>query len=73
MMGEGIMDTNETSTPFLVPCRYLRSKEMYYQGQEDDAFASGIHWCQQTSEPFGPDGQPVEKNLCCEGRGCYLR
>jgi len=67
------MDTPETSAQFELPCRYLRSKEMYYQGAEDESFASGIYWCTRTHEPFGPDGQPCDKKRCCEGRECYLR
>jgi hypothetical protein len=54
------------------PCRHLRSKEMYYQGSEDDDFSSGIYWCLRTYEPLGPDGQPVGKNDCCTGRSCFL-
>ena len=58
---------------FQPPCRQLRSKEMYYHGAEDDEFASGIHWCQQTNEAFGPDGEPCSKAKCCEGRACFVR
>ncbi len=56
------------------PCRYLRSKEMYHSaaGAEDDAFASGVFWCQKTCEAFGPDGETADKTRCCEGRTCYL-
>ena len=66
---------NEISEPsgFQIPCRHLRNKEMYYQAAEDDEFASGIHWCGKTHESFGPDGEPVSKKDCCEGRACYLR
>jgi hypothetical protein len=54
-------------------CRFLRSKEMYYQAdrREDDPFSSGLYWCMQTHETFGPDGQPVGKQDCCAGRGCF--
>ena len=67
------MNTPIESPAAPLPCRHLRSKEMYYQtpGQEDDAFASGIHWCLQTHEPTGPDGQPCGKGECCEQRTCY--
>ena len=56
------------------PCRHLRNKEMHYQGlgQADDEFASGIHWCAQTQEAFGPDGQSADKTDCCAGRSCYV-
>jgi hypothetical protein len=45
---------------------------MFYQGAEDDAFASGCYWCTLTQEAFGPDGQPAGKNECCQGRACYV-
>ena len=67
------MDNTETSAEYEIPCRYLRNKEMFYHAQENDEFASGIYWCTQTNEPFGPDGQPCDKKHCCEGRACYLR
>jgi hypothetical protein len=54
-------------------CRYLRSKEMYYQGTkpEEDQFSSGLYWCMQTHETFGPDSQPVGKHECRAGRTCF--
>ncbi|MCI0538078.1 MAG: hypothetical protein L0Z50_22910 [Verrucomicrobiales bacterium] len=58
---------------FEFPCRYLRSKEMYYQVAEDDEYASGVYWCTKTQEAVGPDGEPAAKKRCCEGRSCYLR
>ena len=68
------MNPQETSPDLQLPCRHLRSKEMYYQsaGQEDDAFSSGVYWCIQTHEAFGPDGQPCGKKECCAGRSCHL-
>jgi len=66
------MDTNDTSARFEIPCRYLRSKEMFHHSDENDEFASGIYWCTQTHEPFGPDALPCDKKQCCAGRGCYL-
>lgn len=56
-----------------VPCRDLRSKEMYYQspGQPDDEFSSGIYWCVRTQENAGPDGQPCGKCECGPARACY--
>jgi hypothetical protein len=62
------------STPKLqLPCRNLRSKEMYYQGVgHEDEFASGVYWCAKTQEGFGPDGQPAGKKECCAGRTCYV-
>jgi len=56
-----------------LPCRNLRSKEMYYAyGEPDDEYSSGVFWCAKTQEGFGPDGQPVSKLECCNGRSCYI-
>lgn len=66
------MNNNDQPVQYRSPCRHLRSKEMYYQGQDDDAFASGIYWCSKTQENFGPDGISAEKNQCCAGRACYV-
>ena len=64
-------------TQELLPCKYLRSKEMYYEqpGAENvdgDPFASGVYWCARTQEAFGPDGEPAEKSECQCGRSCYV-
>ena len=63
-----------TSAEFKVPCRHLRSKEMYYQdfGAPDDQYASGIFWCGRTQESFGPDGHSCGKVECGGQRSCYL-
>ena len=70
------METPETlptnSAQAEIPCRFLRSKEMYYDAPDDDAFASGIFWCQRTQEGFGPDGEPCDKKRCCANRTCYV-
>jgi len=66
------MNNPNESAGFEIPCRNLRSKEMYYEAAEDDEFASGIYWCTKTHESFGPDGEPVAKKRCCEGRSCYV-
>lgn len=68
------MNTPETTLPsadLRLPCRHLRCKEMFQQSPEDDAFASGQYWCTRTQECFGPDGEPCDRQHCCEGRGCY--
>lgn len=67
------MNNSESVQSFQIPCRNLRSKEMYHQapGQEDDQFCSGLYWCCRTHESFGPDGQPVSKADCCNGRPCF--
>jgi hypothetical protein len=67
------METNEFADVLRVPCRYLRSKEMFCEAPEDDSFASGLHWCGRTQESFGPDGAPADAESCHRGRGCYLR
>lgn len=66
------MDTSEPSSSFELPCRHLRSKEMFYQASEDDEFASGLYWCTRTEEVFGPDGQAAGKKQCCVGRSCFV-
>lgn len=68
------MNTTENTSGFRAVCRYLRNKEMHYlsAGQEEDEFASGIHWCAKTQEAFGPDNQPTGKIECCAGRNCYV-
>lgn len=63
---------SENSVEFKPPCQHLRNKEMFYQGQEDDPYASGIYWCCKTQENFGPDGSAAGKNECCAGRSCYV-
>jgi hypothetical protein len=72
---EAAMNTPEPAPLFQIPCRNLRSKEMYYQGlgQPEDEFSSGLHWCAKTQEGFGPDGQPAGKiECCCLERPCYI-
>ena len=66
------MEPTEPAAQNQIPCRYLRSKEMYYQGQEDDEFASGLYWCNRTQESFGPDGAACGKMECCAKRTCYV-
>lgn len=67
------MNTPDPAPQFQIPCRNLRSKEMFYQppGSDDDQFSSGLFWCSRTQESFGPDGQPVGKTDCCSGRPCF--
>jgi len=65
---------SETSvvTPVAPPCRFIRCKEMYYGGSEDDAYASGAYWCERTQEAFGPDGEVCTQKQCCATRSCYV-
>jgi hypothetical protein len=67
------MNKSESASQFQTPCRNLRCKEMYHQspGQQEDEFSSGLYWCVKTQENFGPDGQPVAKTQCCNGRSCF--
>lgn len=70
------MNTPQQASSFVaLPCQKLRSKEMYHEGygREEDSFSSGLYWCMQTHEAFGPDGQPVGKKECCAGRTCFQR
>lgn len=57
----------------LIPCKYLRNKEMYHQsdGLAEDGFDSGTCWCTKTQESFGPDGEAADARECGPGRGCY--
>ncbi|GMW01136.1 MAG: hypothetical protein AMXMBFR84_22730 [Candidatus Hydrogenedentota bacterium] len=55
-----------------LPCKYLRSKEMYYQtGYEEEAFSSDAFWCTKTHQSYGPDKNPVGKSECAQGRTCF--
>src|SRR5207248_7634067 len=56
MRALAIMDSSETPQKIQVPCRNLRCKEMYYQGQPEDDCASGIYWRSEehTSELQSP-------------------
>ena len=67
------MNNNQSPQPDFLPCRHLRSKEMYYQdlGAAEDEFSSGIYWCGKTQEAFGPDGQSCSKCDCGPERACY--
>jgi len=68
-----VMSNPDSAPDLRLPCKHLRSKEMYHQslGQEDDQFSSGLFWCTKTHENFGPDGEPVCKTNCCSGRTCF--
>lgn len=62
-------------TQVLVPCKFLRNKEMFYETpseEADDEFAGDAYWCSKTQEAFGPDGEPAEKSECQCGRSCYV-
>ncbi len=65
---------SEEVTHLRIPCRHLRSKEMFYHGEgpEHEPYASDAFWCTKTHETFGPDGQPAVKVQCCAGRSCFV-
>ena len=55
-------------------CRRLRCKEMFIDTKELFDIAStgsGIHWCGETQQVLGPDGQVAEPENCKTGRGCF--
>lgn len=54
-------------------CKHLRSKEMFHSETPlaEDAYHSGIYWCEQTSEGLGPDGECADSGECASGRGCF--
>jgi hypothetical protein len=57
------------------PCRYLVSKEMFYDNgiPLEDRSGSGIFWCSQTHKCLGPDGTVVSTEDCGPARACYER
>lgn len=54
-------------------CRYLLSKEMFYEDnpKANDKYSSGIFWCELTHNAIGPDGAGVDDLECAAGRECY--
>ena len=58
----------------VLPCQYLRSKEMYHSsgGSDEDLFASGSCWCSKSQEDIGPDGGPADAEECTPDRKCYV-
>lgn len=55
-------------------CRFLTSKEMFYEVAQDASAhqgGSGLFWCSQTQSCLGPDGKSVHCDDCKPGRGCY--
>jgi hypothetical protein len=58
-------------------CMRLRTKSMYVASIVDpaestfyDPYETAAYWCVDTQSGFGPDGQPVRPDVCCDGRGC---
>ena len=50
---------------FIPQCKFLRSKEMYYEqaGEEDAQFASDVFWCASHWRPSGPTASQPEKAI----------
>jgi hypothetical protein len=56
-------------------CRYLVSKEMFYDNgiPLEERSGSGIFWCSQTHKCLGPDNTSVSAEECLPTRSCYER
>lgn len=68
------MNTPKPESPGKVlPCKHLRSKEMFYADDPfgEDAFSSGLYWCACTEKPKGPDGKLVDRMECTPDRDCF--
>jgi hypothetical protein len=57
----------------ILPCKHLRSKEMFYDTGTplEERSGSGIFWCEHTQRCLGPDDSPVSREECVPQRGCY--
>jgi hypothetical protein len=57
------------------PCRFLRSKEMFYDNgiPVEERGSSGIFWCSQTYRCLGPDSLSVSTEECGPERSCFER
>jgi hypothetical protein len=58
-------------------CTHLRHKGMYVFDElppggvdQVDEIEATAYWCSCTQKAFGPDGRPVGKRNCQNGRGC---
>ncbi len=69
------MSTDSSNQRNHRPCRYLRSKEMFYDTGETpgEEHGSGLFWCEHTNQCLGPDGHPVADEDCGPERNCYQR
>jgi len=49
-----------------LPCKHLRSKEMFYDNgiPLEDRSGSGIFWCAHTHNCLGPDGTVAARDQC---------
>jgi hypothetical protein len=78
-MAEDALDLPETvdlPSRSTSPCRFLRNQGMYLfsdgktraSGRDD----STIYWCTKSMKGYGPDDEPVERELCGNpSRSCY--
>ncbi len=57
------------------PCKFLRSKEMYYATLADTTgeFGGQTYWCDCTQDAIGPDDKIAEAKECSPERSCYRR
>jgi hypothetical protein len=68
---------NADSRPPSEPCRFLRTKTMYYDFNREAALSIGppcdtaSYRCVKTSRVVGPDGEPVQPSECVPARTCY--
>ena len=55
-------------------CRFLRTKEMFFQSEPDPTVPSGRSghfWCVHTQTVIGPDGKFVTDQECSADRMCF--
>jgi hypothetical protein len=62
-----------------VTCHKIRTKSMYINAAVDppeatfyDEYDVSAYWCVTTQTGFGPDGEPVRPDVCCQGRQCCM-
>lgn len=72
LRGASVEGTKELSR-----CRFLRTKTMHYDFHRDSALSIGpacdtaSYRCVKTSRVVGPDGEPVNPDLCLITRPCF--
>jgi hypothetical protein len=49
---------------------YVPANSDRHQDQFLDPYDSGHYWCVYTQRGIGPDGEPVNRENCREGRAC---
>lgn len=73
------MDQPKPASPLVheYHCGHLRHKGMYVLTIVDpderkfyDPFDATAYWCTKTMRGLGPDGKPVHRDQCQDGRGC---